>query len=785
MSTTPESTEISAPLGPCTKWRDARLLHEAQYPEKPLDEVRSAFLQPDNLDDTPPDPDLLDAAIERYTDIQRRGRFHYVRTDKQIRTALCRHAQPPDGSTPLPDFESENEFFALLREHCKRVYGIFLYNTQIIAMLLMIDAVKSQQNRGEKQRFYEQVRTGEGKSIMIALQAAYWGVKGRKVDVITSNQNLALRDAEKYKPIFNLLGLSLSWYAFHKNEYAAQHPPNILYTTNNDLCFQWLRSEQYQCDFFGDGRCDMALVDEGDNSCMDLAGEECLLCDHGSVDFFTRSQLLALLHFADKERDLCLNDPLRAIALFMRQNPETAAILPVYIGIFLDSACQSATMREGVDYIVENGRTTIVDVRNTGLLKSRHIWGNGLDAFIALRRNLQKKGNPALLGRMPNIKILEMYDCLCSFSGTFGSDIDYSELQRNIGMDGISVPPHHASQRNDEPLFLTNTVEGWKSAILQRVEHIMGEQWQRAILIIIETIRDSQIIMNLLEEHNIAFQVHNGVDVRDTSGEVADEASIIEHAGKAGVVTVSTNLFGRGTDIQIDEECHNAGGLDVCMGFIARTKRVEMQARGRSGRQGAPGSSRVIACADNDMFLTSLPPALQQAIVAMCNLAEVESAVLPAVVNMIRNAYLILESRRRIAFTKLREVMKKAQDLYFWYASKHRTEVSHRFYGHHQLDTYVFEKCFNEGLIPVADDDSAIDRTSLQLILETFDEARTTWPAELRAFIEIIATQFEKEVRTLEKRIAALDVDGVKHAMHIFEDRVYEYYAQYEELHVG
>ncbi len=691
--------------------------HAAKYPEKPLDEVRTAFLTREFEDSEVPDEALLDDAIHIYEDILEQGRGLLGHSDGEIKRQLeelCvpfqavkkkkrkeqtdakdvgiftkkfaklihvngsfvefpESAETPKAESPMQepvlDLAFKVRFFALLRELFKREFGVYPYNTQLLAILLMT----GEQDDGIR-GVYQQIKTGEGKSLILALTSAYLAIQGRRVDVITSNPYLAKRDAMKFTKFYGQLDISTDAFSIHGSEAALDSNPNIVYTTNADMIFAYLSCQLNSKPFFHNDRFDVAVVDEADNLCIDLSEQSCRIAKE-APSIFSEETLRGMLTFADSHQKNIYTDLPGTIADFQKEFPGTAEIHPIYIGLYLRSALHSNNVIQDEDYVIRDEKVIIIDVHHTGRVQEKTHWGQGLHEFVTLRNNLKLQPHFGVSAQMNHPSFIRKYANIHCISGTFGDAVDREEISDVYGMRGFDVPSHHHSKRKDETISIVPASTEFFARLEQKIR--MYHELKRPLLIITSSVRESFAVHTFLQEHGYPVQLLNDVKNIDAAGVERHEGEIIDRAGHASMITVATSVAGRGADITPDQEAIEAGGVHVLMTFLPFNKRVEYQGRGRAGRQGKPGSSEILACLESDLFVKNLPRDLQEVLHAVVAEYGHDSKELQMAFEFIRKCNGLLASQLRVVNLEKDELINEALQTYFTKISQVSGKIHH------------------------------------------------------------------------------------------------------------
>lgn len=634
--------------------------HATKFPEKPLDQVRQAYLTPQHPEAEIVSSELLDEALAVYEKILERGEKYVPMRDNQVRSKARYLKQIKN----TPDFLPE--FFAVARELYKREFGAYPYNTQILAVLLMIN--EKQLKDGEYKGVYSQIKTGEGKSLVFALFAAFSATCGRKIDVITSNNYLADRDAAKYRKFYDNFAVQAK--SFHHSAWG-HHSNNgakadIIYTTSQSLVFQFLFSGLEGKNLFDDQRFDLVLVDEADNLCLDLLEEGCRTGETAEDHELSTHSYEELIKFADAHgMDEMSKDWRKTVKEFRStcySKYNYDRLSDEALGMHLYNAAHSAKLKVGRDYVIEAERIVIMDAENTGRAKRHSQWEFGLHEIVAIRNGLKPPKPMTTTAQMSHPHLLRRYKNLYCISGTFGDQLERRQIAELYGLVGFDVPTHYDTKRVDKPVH----VNVWTDAFRQRVTARIKELTEagRPVLAIMDSVVESQTIRDLLyPDSNV--QLVNDVKNRGINGKHADEDEIVRNAGHSSVATISTNVAGRGTDIIPGEEARKSGGLHSLIGFYPPNLRVELQNRGRAGRQGTPGSSEIIANLDTDPFLGKLSDKLKGSLHRVVLKFGPDSQFVNDLLIFFRKSQNMIDTKLTMARFKREEAVYGVVDYYF------------------------------------------------------------------------------------------------------------------------
>ena len=507
---------------------------------------------------------------------------------------LRRRAAAGEGLGPLRPL-----LYALARDAARRALGQRPFDEQVLAALALDDG------------HVVEMQTGEGKTLAAVMPAALNALAGHGVHVLTFNDYLAHRDAEWMGPVYRRLGIVVGsvQHGLTPIERRQVYGADVTYVTAKEAGFDHLR------DLLATELADVvhrpfhcAIVDEADSLMIDEARVPLVIA--GAVDHAqSRAPLLAALvasllpgvHFDSDEygRDIELTEAgiehvERTLACGSLHGAGNIALLTE-----LNCALHARMLlRRDVDYIVRQGRIEIVDEFTGRVVADRH-WPDGLQAALEAKEGLERRGDGRILGSITLQRFLRGYSKLCGMTGTAQSASE--ELKQVYTLDVAVIPTHRPVQRIDreDVVFATTAAKEHAIGAEVRVAHAAG----RPVLVGTFSVTESERIAQQLQEAaGIRCAVLNAKND-------AEEAAIVARAGALGAVTISTNMAGRGTDIKLggaDEADREAvaalGGLYVIGGNRHESRRVDLQLRGRAGRQGDPGESRFFVSLEDDVI---------------------------------------------------------------------------------------------------------------------------------------------------------------------------------------
>ncbi len=505
------------------------------------------------------------------------------------------------------------EAYAVVREAGKRVLGMEHFRVQLIGGVIL------------HQGRIAEMRTGEGKTLVATLPSYLDALEGKGVNVVTVNDYLAKRDAEWMGKIHEFLGLTVGVVlnSMNSEERRAAYACDITYVTNNELGFDYLRDNmaiyKEQCVLRG---LNYAIIDEIDSILIDEARTPLIIsgqsdkstklyeaCDilakqmTRGEDMEELSKMDAIMgiereetgDFIVNEKDKIVNLTEQGVAkvekFFHIENLADPENLEIQHNIILALRANNLMQRDH-DYIVQNDEVLIVD-EFTGRVMPGRRYSDGLHQAIEAKEHVKVKRESKTLATITFQNFFNKFEKKCGMTGT--ALTEEREFRDIYGMDVIEIPTNAPVIRKDLQDAMYKTKKEKLKAICDSVEeaHKKGQP----VLVGTITIEASEELSKLLKKRGIPHQVLNA-----KFHEM--EAEIVAEAGKHGAVTIATNMAGRGTDIKLDEEAKEAGGLKIIGTERHESRRIDNQLRGRSGRQGDPGESRFyLSLEDNLMRL--------------------------------------------------------------------------------------------------------------------------------------------------------------------------------------
>ena len=477
---------------------------------------------------------------------------------------------------------------ALVSEVIYRLKGIRLFQSQLQAAYSLFGG------------HITELATGEGKTLAGVVAAVLFAKSGRTVHILVFNDYLAQRDAAENREIFEFCGLTVGCITEHTSfaNRKAAYGCSVVYAPAREAGYDCIRSflaaspEQFLLPAY-----DVAIVDEADSILIDEAAIPLVLAGKASaaaLDFLQKIiTVVRALNAQDYEcnleqRQIWLSDSgIKAVEsallidnLYDEKNMETlSAVNTALEAVYL--------LKRDVDYIVKNGKIGVID-ESTGRVAANRKFPGALQKYVELKEGITDRLNTRIFNSMTIGAFIAQYQTLCGMTGTAVTSA--SELETTYGVRTLAIAPHTPCIRNDLPdeVFLTNSERD--SAVIAEI--IAAHQKGQPVLVGTASVEQSELLAKSLRQNGIEPAVLNARND-------AEEAKIIANAGLAGAVTVSTNMAGRGVDIKLggqNGEGRNAvalaGGLYVISTTVNRSRRIDNQLRGRSGRQGDVGQSK-------------------------------------------------------------------------------------------------------------------------------------------------------------------------------------------------
>ena len=448
-----------------------------------------------------------------------------------------------------------------------------------------------------------EMKTGEGKTLAATLPAYLNALTGRGVHVVTVNDYLATRDAEWMGRIYRFLGMSVGVivHGLTTEERRKAYACDITYGTNNEFGFDYLRDNMVvDPQDLVQRELHYAIIDEVDSILIDEARTPLIISGRAekSTDLYQRfARLVPLLR---RDVDYTVDEKARTVAVTEEGVAKVEKILGVenlydpsnieYTHHLQQALKAHALMKRDRDYVVKDGKVIIVD-EFTGRLMFGRRYSGGLHQAIEAKEGVKVEDENQTLASITFQNYFRMYEKLAGMTGT--AKTEEEEFRKIYGMDVVVIPTNKPMIRIDYPDVVYKTKKAKFEAIVREIEELHAQG--RPILVGTISIETSEMLSDMLRRRGIPHQVLNAKYHEK-------EAEIIKKAGQYGAVTIATNMAGRGTDIRLGKGVAELGGLHVIGTERHESRRIDNQLRGRSGRQGDPGSSRFYVSLEDDLM---------------------------------------------------------------------------------------------------------------------------------------------------------------------------------------
>ncbi len=490
---------------------------------------------------------------------------------------------------PLDDLLPES--FAVIREASKRILGERHFDVQLLGGIVL------------HQGMIAEMKTGEGKTLTSTLAVYLNSLGGKGVHVVTVNDYLASRDAEWMGKVYRALGLSVGRiiHGMDDPERREAYRADVTYGTNNEFGFDYLRDNmKFELADYCQREFNYAIVDEVDSILIDEARTPLIIS--GPADASTElyknvdkimGKFKRDVHYLvdEKSRQVSLNEEgialgehlLKIDNLYDPNNIE-------YLHHLNQSLKAHVLFQRDVDYIVKNGQVVIVD-EFTGRTMEGRRYSDGLHQALEAKENVKIERENQTLASITFQNYFRMYRKLAGMTGT--ADTEAPEFKKIYNLDVVVMPTHMPMVRIDYADVIYKNEKAKYRAIIEEIKekHDKGQP----VLVGTISIDVSEKISRILKKEKVPHEVLNAKHHER-------EAEIIAQAGGLGKVTIATNMAGRGTDIKLGDGVVEVGGLHILGTSRHESRRIDNQLRGRSGRQGDPGSSRFFLSLEDDLL---------------------------------------------------------------------------------------------------------------------------------------------------------------------------------------
>ncbi|VEN73935.1 preprotein translocase subunit, ATPase [Candidatus Desulfarcum epimagneticum] len=483
------------------------------------------------------------------------------------------------------------EAFATVREASVRSLGMRHFDVQLLGGIALHEGKIAE------------MKTGEGKTLAATLPAYLNSLGGKGVHVITVNDYLAARDTEWMGKLYHFLGLSVGaiLHGLDDLQRKKAYSSDIAYGTNNEFGFDYLRDNmKFEKDEIVQGDLNFAIVDEVDSILVDEARTPLIISGPAEKSTDLYYQVNHIIPFLKKDLDFKVDEKAKSATLTedgvaaVEKTLKTENLFdPKNIEILhhVNQGLKAHSLfKRDVDYIVKEGEVIIVD-EFTGRLMPGRRYSEGLHQALEAKEGVKIENENQTLATVTFQNYFRMYDKLSGMTGT--ADTEAAEFKKIYGLDVLVIPTNQPMVRKDFPDMIYKTKREKYDAVIQEIADL--NQNGQPVLVGTISIDVSEDLSRKLKKKGISHSVLNAKNHER-------EAEIIAMAGQKHSVTISTNMAGRGTDIVLGEGVTELGGLRIIGTERHESRRIDNQLRGRSGRQGDPGSSRFYMALEDDLL---------------------------------------------------------------------------------------------------------------------------------------------------------------------------------------
>ena len=483
------------------------------------------------------------------------------------------------------------EAFAVAREASRRTLSMRPFDVQIVGGIALHEGKIAE------------MKTGEGKTLAATLPLYLNSLEGKGCHVVTVNDYLARRDAAWMGPIYKFLGLTVGVvvHGLEDPERREAYHCDITYGTNNEFGFDYLRDNmKFTLDDYVQREFNYAIVDEVDSILIDEARTPLIISgpsEESTDKYYKINQIIPRLK---KDSDYSIEEKSRTVVLTEEGIAHVEKLLnvqnlyePRNIEILhhVNQALRAHTLfKLDVDYLVKDGQVVIVD-EFTGRVMPGRRYSDGLHQALEAKENVKIERENQTLASITFQNYFRMYKKLAGMTGT--ADTEAAEFKKIYNLDVLVIPTNMPMIREDHNDLIYKTEQEKINAIIKEVKELNKQK--RPVLIGTISIEKSEFLSKHLTRSGVKHHVLNAKNHEK-------EAEIVAQAGQPGMVTISTNMAGRGTDIKLGEGVAELGGLHILGTERHESRRIDNQLRGRSGRQGDMGSSRFYLSLEDDLL---------------------------------------------------------------------------------------------------------------------------------------------------------------------------------------
>jgi len=483
------------------------------------------------------------------------------------------------------------EAFAVVREVARRTLNMRHFDVQIMGGEVLFEGKIAE------------MKTGEGKTLVATLPVYLYAIGGKSTHLVTVNDYLAKRDSQWMGKIYEFLGLKvgLLQHGMDTAQKKDQYLADVVYGTNNEFGFDYLRDNMVaDSSHMVQRGHQFAIVDEVDSILIDEARTPLIISGVATGTTKLYKQFSRIVPMLKKDVDFEIDEKARNAAITEEGVAKVEQITGIenlydpsnYLLVHALNQCLKARhlFKKDVDYIVKEGEVIIVD-EFTGRLMPGRRYSEGLHQAIEAKEGVDVRDENQTLATITIQNYFRMYDRLAGMTGTAITEAE--EFRHIYGLETVVIPTNRPLIRKRLPDLIYKT----EKVKFENVLEDIARRHQRGQPVLVGTIsiEKSEILSSMLKRRGIAHNVLNAKHHEK-------EAEIIADAGRRGAVTIATNMAGRGTDIILGEGVAELGGLHVLGTERHESRRIDNQLRGRSGRQGDPGSSQFYLSTEDELL---------------------------------------------------------------------------------------------------------------------------------------------------------------------------------------
>ena len=510
-------------------------------------------------------------------------------SDEQLRARTAEFKQRHANGELLDDLLYEA--FAVAREGARRSLDMRPFDVQVLGGIVL--------HEGD----IAEMKTGEGKTLVATMPMYLNAIAGNGAHLVTVNDYLAKRDAEWMGQVYRFLGLEVGVIQANMSpdERRFQYNADITYGTNSEFGFDYLRDNMtMRREHMVQRGHHYCIVDEVDSILIDEARTPLIISGAPETAADTYRQFARVVPRLVPGEDYEVDEKQRTVAVTESGVAKVERALDIdnlykdsnggLVNHLIQALRAQALYHKDVEYVVQSGEVLIVDEFTGRILDGRR-YSEGLHQAIEAKEKVPIREENQTLATITLQNYFRMYEVLAGMTGTAKTEED--EFRQIYGLEVVQIPTNAPMIRKDENDFIFTTAKEKFAAVAQDIQerHEAGQP----VLVGTVSVEVSEMLSRQLERHGVPHDVLN-------AKQHEREADIIKDAGRAGAVTIATNMAGRGVDIKLGEGVRELGGLYVLATERHESRRIDNQLRGRSGRQGDPGETRFYLSAEDELI---------------------------------------------------------------------------------------------------------------------------------------------------------------------------------------